>query len=171
MMFRYGQDLARVSLFLRQGNNKGQKMNDTSGQKCADSSESARLQSSLASKCQAELDVNGSQEYVLTWKRWDMPSGPPICALRARARHKSASGSTGELFGWATAIASDARGTKYFYSGNGVSTKRVLALAGQADLYQKTSGQTIESSSALSWDKLEPMIKAAVESILRIIRR
>ena len=35
------------------------------------------------------MDVNGSPEYVLTWKHWDMASGPPICALRARAPRTS----------------------------------------------------------------------------------
>ena len=41
------------------------------------------------------LDVNGSQEYALTWKRWDMESGPPICALRASGRRTSDSGCGG----------------------------------------------------------------------------
>jgi DNA (cytosine-5)-methyltransferase 1 len=31
----------------------------------------------------------------MTWKRWAMPSGPPICALRALAHRTSGSGSTG----------------------------------------------------------------------------
>ena len=31
----------------------------------------------------------GSTEYALTWKHWDMQSGPPICALRASARRTS----------------------------------------------------------------------------------
>ena len=34
----------------------------------------------------ANLDGNGSPECVLKWRLWDMPSGPPICALRASAR-------------------------------------------------------------------------------------
>ncbi len=59
------------------------------------SSPSAVLQRSLESKLQALLDVNGSPEYVLTWKHWDMPSGPPICALRASARPTSVNGCTG----------------------------------------------------------------------------
>ena len=41
------------------------------------------------------MDANGSPEYALTWKHWDMPSGPPICALRASARRTSDSGYTG----------------------------------------------------------------------------
>jgi len=41
------------------------------------------------------MDVNGSPEYALTWSTWDMPSGPPICRLRASARRISASGCSG----------------------------------------------------------------------------
>ncbi len=62
---------------------------DTYGQSSEISSKSADLQRSLASKLEAALDVNGSPEYALTWKHWDMQSGPPICALRARARRTS----------------------------------------------------------------------------------
>jgi hypothetical protein len=40
------------------------------------------------------MDVNGSPEYALTWKQWDMPSGAPICALRASARRTSVSDCT-----------------------------------------------------------------------------
>ena len=49
-------------------------------------SPSAVLQLSLESRLRAHLDVNGSLECVLTWKSWDMPSGPQICALRASTR-------------------------------------------------------------------------------------
>jgi hypothetical protein len=41
------------------------------------------------------LDANGSPEYALTWSTWDMPSGPPICRLRAAARRTSDSASSG----------------------------------------------------------------------------
>jgi len=84
---------------------------DTSGLRCAASLASASLQLSLESKLQAALDVNGSPEYALTWKRWDMQSGPPICALRARAHRISASVSIGERKGWATPLAQQANGT------------------------------------------------------------
>lgn len=53
------------------------------------SSPSAVLQSWLASRLRAVLAGNGSPEYGLTWKDWDMLSGPPICALRALARRTS----------------------------------------------------------------------------------
>jgi len=41
------------------------------------------------------MDVNGSPEYALTWSTWDMPSGVPICRLRASARRTSAKGFSG----------------------------------------------------------------------------
>jgi hypothetical protein len=41
------------------------------------------------------MDVNGSPEYALTWKHWDMPAGPPICALRGLKRRISVNGSIG----------------------------------------------------------------------------
>ena len=58
-------------------------------------SPSAGLQRSLEKMLRARMDVNGSLEYVLTWKESDMPSGVPICALRASARPTSGSGFTG----------------------------------------------------------------------------
>lgn len=69
-----------------------EKANQTSGT-CGPTSDaslrSARLQSSLESKLRARMDATGSPEFVLNWKKWDMESGPPICALRARARRIS----------------------------------------------------------------------------------
>ena len=55
----------------------------------------------------------GSPEYELTWKNWDMASGPPICALRASARRTSGSGSGGSqgeamVTGWPTPVSADA---------------------------------------------------------------
>jgi hypothetical protein len=67
------------------------------------SSPSENLQSFLGSKLRATMDVNGSPEYVLTWKTWDMPAGGPICALRARARHTLGNG----CIGWPTLIKRD----------------------------------------------------------------
>ena len=75
----------------------------TSGPSSPDLSPSARLQQSLANRLRARLDANGSSEYALTWKEWDMPSGPPICALRASAHRTSDNGFTG----WPTPRAVD----------------------------------------------------------------
>jgi hypothetical protein len=41
------------------------------------------------------LDVNGSPEYAMTWKRQAMPSGAPICRLAARARRTSEAACSG----------------------------------------------------------------------------
>src|SRR5262245_57171770 len=73
------------------------------------SSPSVDLQSFLASRLQAQIGVNGSLEYVLTWKQQDMPAGLPICVLRARARHTIGRG----YIGWPTPTARDGqRGTQ-----------------------------------------------------------
>ena len=76
---------------------------DTCGQTSSASSASAVLQSSLENRLRARTDVNGSPEYVLTWKAWPMRLGPPICALRAQARHTLGNG----CIGWPTLIKRD----------------------------------------------------------------
>ncbi len=65
--------------------------NGTCGPSSAASSRSAALQSSLESRLRQRLDGIGSPLFVLTWKHWDMPSGPPICAVRASAPRTSGS--------------------------------------------------------------------------------
>lgn len=90
-----GLEAAPVSPSPLQGNDVAPKTNATCGPTCSDSSASVVLQSSLESRLQARMDVNGSPEYVLTWKHWDMPSGPPICALRASVRRTSGSACSG----------------------------------------------------------------------------
>ena len=59
------------------------------------SSPSAVLQSSLENRLRARMDGTGSPEYAMIWKDWDMPSGPPICALRALKRRIADKGCTG----------------------------------------------------------------------------
>ena len=86
---------ALVSRSAKRGSEKAPPTNATSGPSSSDSSPSADLQRSLENRLRARLDVNGSPEYVLTWKHWDMLSGPPICALRGRARRTSDSGCSG----------------------------------------------------------------------------
>jgi hypothetical protein len=49
------------------------------------------------------MDVSGSPEYALIWSNWDMPSGPPICRLRASGRRTSGNGSGG----WPTPTTTD----------------------------------------------------------------
>lgn len=106
-----GPDRAPVSPSLPPVNEKEPPMPDTSGPKCAASSRSAALAFVLESKLRARMEGRGAPEYALTWKHWDMPSGPPICALRASGRRISGKDSTGA--GWATPKAADGRGSPY----------------------------------------------------------
>lgn len=69
-------------------------------------SRAADLQSSLASRLQASLDVNGSPEYVLKWHTWDMPQGGAIFALRGSRRRTSDK----DFSGWPTPKTSDEKG-------------------------------------------------------------
>ena len=73
---------------------------DTFGPPSETLSLSGALQSSLESRLQARQAALGSPLYALKWKRWDMESGPPICALRASAPRTSANDSG--LLGWPT---------------------------------------------------------------------
>lgn len=64
------------------------------------------LQSRLESRLRQRLDENGSPEYSMTWKKLDMKSREPICALRACPRRKSDKG----YAGWPTATTRDGKG-------------------------------------------------------------
>jgi len=99
----FGQAVVPVSHSRRRGKAKGKKTNDISGPCSWGSSASASLQRSLARMLVATLDVNGSPEYDLTWKRWVMRSGVPICRLRALARHTS----DRDYSGWPTTRSTD----------------------------------------------------------------
>ena len=78
----------------------------TSGQSGTNLLKSANLQLSLENRLRANLDANGSLESDLTWKRWDMASGPQICALRASTRRTEGN----DFIGWRTPAASDGEG-------------------------------------------------------------
>lgn len=98
-----------------------------SGPSSAASLRSADLQSRLESKLRAVLAGRGSPLYALTWKSLDMPSGPPICALRASGLRTSGSGSTG----WPTAAARDWRdGRSNMHGENARPLNEVAMLAG-----------------------------------------
>jgi hypothetical protein len=75
------------------------------GRRSAASSTGADLQRYLESRLRARLDVDGSLEYCLTWKSWDMPGRQPICALRASARRTSGS----DYSGWPSPKAKEGR--------------------------------------------------------------
>ena len=84
-------------------------MNDTYGPSSPVSSASAGLQRSLENKLRVRMEGYGSPEYALTWKEWDMQSGPPICALRASVRRTSGNDSIGQA-GWPTPQERDYKG-------------------------------------------------------------
>lgn len=92
------QGLHPVNRFRVPVDAEARKTNGTSGQNSTVSSASAALQSSLASKLAAKMDLNGSMEYRLTWKNSVMPSGRVICRLRASGRPTSGK----ECSGWPT---------------------------------------------------------------------
>lgn len=107
----FGQPLCPASPSARPASKKARKTKGTSGPCSFGSSASAALQSSLASRLIQTMAIDGSPEYVMTWKRRATLSGAPICRLAARARRTSEAACSGLLFGWATATASDSNET------------------------------------------------------------
>ena len=87
-----------VSRFRALEKDRATPMSGTCGPLFTASSPSAVLQRSLESKLRARMDVNGSPEFALTWKTWDMPAGEPICALRASEHRTGGKG----CIGWPT---------------------------------------------------------------------
>jgi hypothetical protein len=89
-------------------NAEARKTNGTCGRNSTVSSASVALQSSLASRLRAKMDLNGSMEYRLTWKNSATRSGRVIYRLRAKARRTSDSDSSGlPLANWATPTSHD----------------------------------------------------------------
>ena len=96
-------------------------------------SPSAGLQLSLANKLRARLEGSGSPIFAYRWKRWDMKSGPPICALRARALPTSDSDSSS----WPTPTAMDASNSRrhgYMKKGHPGTTLLDAALSAQTEV-------------------------------------
>lgn len=80
-IIRSGQDHAPASLTPMQALALGMTTREPFGGLSAGSSSSAALQSSLESRLRARLGVDGSPEYVLTWKHWDMQwGGADLCS-------------------------------------------------------------------------------------------
>jgi len=98
-----GRALAHVSHSVSPEKAAELTMNVTCGPLFGGLSPSGDLQRSLGSRLRAKMDGTGSPEYVLTWKLWDMQSGPRICALRASGRRISGK----DCGGWPTAASRD----------------------------------------------------------------
>jgi hypothetical protein len=77
---------------------RAKRISDISGPSFDASSPSAVLQQSLENRLRANLAGVGSPEFDLTWKHWDLQSGPPILALRASGRRTSGN----DCGGWPT---------------------------------------------------------------------
>jgi len=90
-----GQDRAHASHSARLAKEKEFGIVETFGPLFELSSPSASLQRCLESRLRVRMAGYGSPEFELTWKPWDMPAGPAICALRASGRRTSDSGCTG----------------------------------------------------------------------------
>ena len=128
------------------------------------------LTSSMASRLQAILDVNGSPEYELTWRDLAIPQQPLTFRLRASARRTSAKdsgGSLAETRGWPTCSSRDWKDTPGM-SKTGINPDgtvrnrcdqlpRVAALAGwntPTSEDWKTDGLAVRSR--LGTDKMKP---------------
>jgi hypothetical protein len=159
-----GPALVRVSRFRALDSGKAMPINDTSGPLFTALSPSARLQSSLESRLRQRMDVNGSPEYALTWKLWDMPSGPPICALRASGRRTRASG----FIGWPTPMAGSPATETYNEAGNTDSgRKTVEVLRGWATPRArdyKGNGVSIARAAKGTADSLDLQCKLVCQS-------
>jgi len=103
----FGPEAARASHSAQRAENSVSRISAIYGPLFGGSSCSAGLQRFLENRLRQELDMNGSLEYELTWRHWDMPWGPPICRLRASARRTPGKGCGGwrMIVGWATPTA------------------------------------------------------------------
>jgi hypothetical protein len=93
-----GRGAVRVSRFRALASDREKQTSVTYGPLFMVSSPSGDLQRCLESRLRARMDVNGSPEFALTWRSWDMPAGEPICALRASERRTGGKG----CIGWPT---------------------------------------------------------------------
>ena len=105
---RSGPDHAPASHSASQGSDSPTVIRAISGPTSPGSSRTAALQPSLENRLQARLADYGSPEYALTWKHWDMASGPRICALRASPRRTPGN----DCGGWPTCTGQDAIGSR-----------------------------------------------------------
>lgn len=74
----------------QRGSGKAKPTKDTSGRCSFGSSASAALSAFLVNRLQAMMDLDGSPEFVMTWKRKAMQSGAPIYRLHASPRRTGA---------------------------------------------------------------------------------
>src|SRR6185436_14339037 len=142
-MKKSGQPHVRVSRFRARESGSAMPTNDTCGPLFLTSSPSVDLQRSLENRLRAKMDVNGSPEYALTWKEWDMPAGLPICALRGSQRRSSDSGFTG----WPAPMAGSPATENYNEAGNTDSSRKTVDLVGWANPLASEARQGFQDRS------------------------
>ena len=98
--------------FAARAGTPGTLTNGTYGLKAGGSSPSADLGESLASRLRARTAGSGLPLFELRSKYWALPLGPPIFAVRARARQTSGS----EFGSWPTPLVNDTNGSGYSYN-------------------------------------------------------
>lgn len=104
-----GPDRVPASRSLTPGRRMAPMIPATFGRRGFASSRSAVLAASLESRLRAQMDLDGSIVFRLTWKRRTTPSGRSILALRASARFTSGKGSgSSPIAGWPTTTNRDA---------------------------------------------------------------
>ena len=103
-----GQEAALASHSVAPESAEELRMSGTYGPLFGGSWRSEDLQSCLESRLHRAMEGYGSMEFDLTWKRWDMSWGPPICAQRASARPTFVSVCSGSP----TPRAEDSRGAR-----------------------------------------------------------
>jgi len=102
----FGLQASPANRFRAQDSSEEKKTSATSGRHSSAWLKSADLQLSLENRLRQRMGVNGSPEYKLTWKRWDIPARPPICRLQASAHRTSETG----FSGWRTPRMNDYKG-------------------------------------------------------------
>ena len=99
------RDRALVSHSVPQERAKELTTTDTFGPLFGGSLPNSDLQRSLASRLMERVDLDGSPEYKLTWRRWVMKSGFPAYRLQVSARRTSGTGCSG----WHNPTANDSK--------------------------------------------------------------
>jgi hypothetical protein len=122
------------------------------------SSASAALQASLESRLRAVTEGSGSTLYALSWKGLAMPSGPPICALRASARRTSDKGSGGLEKGWTTPQAHDTSGRSVGQKALHGTKHGCACLVREADLAGWLTPSANEDAAGNWGAKMQPML-------------
>ncbi len=135
-VFPFGLEAAHANRFRAPESVRAKWTKGTSGQSGTNLLPSVALQRSLASKLRQRMDVNGSMEYRLIWKNWDMPSGRRICALRASERPTS----DNAFSGWPTCQARDGKALTHN------SLNEVAKLAGWGSPTASSPGGTPEQA-------------------------